>query len=380
MLRCLIAGVLVFGVTAPFFALEAQEVHQEWQELVSGKVLEVVNEYERDIMGTGASATVQELRVQLLDGERAGEVVRFENDLLVLEEGDRIFVDRLLSIDGTEYYQFKDVERRPGLLMLAVFFVLLVVMFAGWQGIRALASLGLSIAAILLLLVPALLAGYSPALVSLGIAAIVLAATLFITHSINARSIIAFLGTISAVAITCAIAAFSVGALRLSGFGSDASVFLNFSTGGTLDFTGLLLGSIIIGLLGVLDDVSITQASVVQELRAANASLGLGELYRRAIRVGRDHVGSLVNTLALAYVGASLPLVLLFARADSALAITLNQEVVAAEILRIIVGSIGLILAVPLTTLMAAWYFKDKEVHGGEGHSHCGHGHSHHQH
>jgi uncharacterized membrane protein len=114
---------------------------------------------------------------------------------------------------------------------------------------------------------------------------------------------------------------------------------------------------------------------VVQELRAANHDLSWRELYARALRVGRDHVGSLVNTLALAYVGAALPLVLLFARADSALTLTLNQEVVAVELVRIIVGSIGLILAVPATTLLAAWYFKDKEVpHMHEG----GHGHHHH--
>lgn len=370
-----IVGLLGLLCVLPALA-GAQEVHQEWQETVRGEVLEVTAQYDRDIMGTSATTTVQELRVQLLSGEKAGEVVRLENDLVVLAKGDAIFVDRLVAIDGSEYYQFKDVERRPQLVYLTGFFVLVVLIFAGWQGARALFSLGISIAAILLLLVPALLAGYSPALTSLGIAALILAVTLFVTHGVNARSVIAFIGTVSAVAVTCGIAAWSVSAMRLTGFASDASVFLNFSTGGTLDFTGLLLGSVIIGLLGVLDDVSITQASVVQELRGANQELTWVELYQRAIRVGRDHVGSLVNTLALAYVGAALPLVLLFARADSALGLTLNQEVVAVEIVRIVVGSIGLILAVPLTTVMAAWYFKDKTV---DGHDH-GHSHGHHHH
>ncbi|MBY0309759.1 YibE/F family protein [Patescibacteria group bacterium] len=371
-----VLGILALLWVLPGVGL-AQEVHQEWQETVRGEVLEVTAQYERDIMGTDATTTVQELRVQIMDGERSGEVVRLENDLVVLDKGDAIFVDRLISIDDTEYYLFKDVERRPQLIYLTGFFVLMVLLFAGWQGARALISLSISVGAILLLLVPALLAGYSPALTSLGIAALILAVTLFITHGINARSVIAFIGTLSAVAVTCAIAAWSVSAMRLTGFASDASVFLNFSTGGTLDFTGLLLGSIIIGLLGVLDDVSITQASVVQELRGANQELPWLQLYTRAIRVGRDHVGSLVNTLALAYVGAALPLVLLFARADSALGLTLNQEVVAVEIVRIVVGSIGLILAVPLTTVMAAWYFKDKDVERGSGHSH---GHAHHHH
>lgn len=116
-------------------------------------------------------------------------------------------------------------------------------------------------------------------------------------------------------------------------------------------------------MLGVLDDVSITQASVVQELKGANNSLSVYELYQRSIRVGRDHVGSLVNTLALAYVGAALPLVLLFATSTAPLGFTLNQEVIAAELARIIVGSIGIILAVPLTTLAAAWWFGTRGVH-----------------
>ena len=356
--------------------VSAQAVHQEWQELARAEVIEVVEEFERDIMGTNTTTTVQTLRVQLLSGSKEGEVVRLDNDLAVLAKGDQIFVDRLVAIDGTEYYQFKDVERRPQLLYLTGFFIVLVFVFAGWQGMRAVGSLALSIAAIVFLLVPALLNGYSPVLASLGIAAVILAATLFLTHGINPRSVIAYIGTMTAVAVTCVVSLVSVSSMRLTGFASDASVFLNFSTGGTLDFAGLLLGSIIIGLLGVLDDVSITQASVVQELRAANSGLSWRELYARALRVGRDHVGSLVNTLALAYVGAALPLVLLFARADSALALTLNQEVVAVELVRIIVGSIGLILAVPFTTVLAAWYFKDKVVPGSVSH----HGHHHHHH
>jgi uncharacterized membrane protein len=165
--------------------------------------------------------------------------------------------------------------------------------------------------------------------------------------------------------------------MHLTGMSGDAATFLNFATRGSLDFAGLLLGSMIIGILGVLDDVAITQASVIQELKAANSSLGRRELYTRAIRVGRDHIGSLVNTLALAYVGVSLPLVLFFSRADSSLTLTLNQEIVAAELVRIIIGSIGLVLAVPLTTLIAAWYYGKNGVSVSHGEEHGGH-HGHH--
>lgn len=362
----------------PGALVAAQSVHQDLQETVRAEVVSVDNEFERPITGTDATATVQELTIEVLEGDRAGAYVSIDNDLVMLEPGDRIVVNRLEYIDGTEQFVFKDAERRGYLLGIFILLVGLILWFAGRKGIWALVSLGLSIAAIFFILVPALLAGYSPAWTSLGVSIIVLALILFLTHGINPRSVIAFSGTVSAIFMTCAIAAYWVSAMRLTGFGSDASVYLNFSTSGQLDFSGLLLGSMIIGLLGVLDDVSITQASVVQELRGANNTLSFHQLYQRAIRVGRDHVGSLVNTLALAYVGAALPIVLLFSSGGSSLLTTFNQEVVAAEILRIIVGSIGLILTVPVTTLMAAWYFKDKEVdEGSVSAPACGHSHSH---
>ena len=370
----LLALVVWAGVLSAT-AVQAQEVRSDVRELIRAEVIEVLDEYERDIMGTNTTTTVQVLRIVQIDGEKAGEVARLENDLTPVSPGDTIFVHRIVSIDGSESFVFFDVDRRMQLLYLAIFFVALVIIFAGKQGMRALISLAISLLAIFYILVPALLAGYSPALTSLGISAIILSVTIFITHGINPRATITFLGTMGAVSVTCLIAYLTVDTMRMTGFSSDASVFLNFATGGSLDIAGLLLGSIIIGLLGVLDDVSITQASVVQELRAANQQLRWYELYARAIRVGRDHVGSLVNTLALAYVGAALPLVLLYARVDSDVLVTLNQEVVAAEIVRIIIGSIGLILAVPFTTLMAAWYFKDKVVLDTATIHHCGHRH-----
>lgn len=354
----------------------AQEVHQEFQEVVKAEVLEVVDEYERPITGTTASTTVQEMRIILLEGKREGEVVRLDNDLLLLEPGDKIFVNRLQSIDGSEYYTFKDVERRGPLAVLVVLFISLVVWLSGWQGVRAVISLGISIGAILFLLIPALLAGWSPALASLLIAGLVLAVTLFFTHGIKPRVVITFIGTFGAVAVTCLIAWIWTTWMRFTGFGDDESVYLNFATDGTIDLVGLLLGGIIIGLLGVLDDVSITQASVVEELRAANPAFTFRDLYNRALKVGRDHVGSLVNTLALAYAGTALPMLLLYAFSASSPLILLNQEVIAAEVLRIMVGSIGLILAVPFTTAMAAWYFHDKTVVVSAG----GHGHHHHHH
>lgn len=349
---------------------------QEVEEIVRAEVLEVVSVAEREIIGTGASSTVQTLRVELLEGARAGEVVTLENELVILEDGDQIFVNRIVNAGGTEYITFRDVERRPQLLWFVGVMVGLVILFAGWQGARALLSLSISVAGIMFLLVPALLAGYPPALASLIVAGFILSVILFVTHGFGGRVFIAYAGTMAAVAVTCALAWLATTTLRLSGFSSDASVYLNFSTNGALDMSGLLLGSIIIGLLGVLDDVAITQASVVAELKRANAMLNLRELYTGAIRVGRDHVGSLVNTLALAYVGTALPLILLYSSGNTNWWTALSQEVIAAEVIRIVLGSIGLVLAVPLTTLFASWYYAKRVAPEEE----VGHHHGHHHH
>lgn len=353
----------------------AQEIHQDLQETINGKVLEIVSDTQREVTGTDTMTSVQELRVELTEGDRSGEVVSITSEVVRLKEGDKIFVNRLVTIDGREFFAYADFERRPVLAVVFLAFVAMLLFFSRWQGVRALLSLAASVAAILFILVPALLAGYDATLTTIGIAAVILALALFGTHGINPRSIIAFLGTYGAVLITGLIAFPSVHIMRLSGFSNDAAVYLNFATNGTLDLTGLLLGSIIIGILGALDDVSITQVSVVEELKGANPNFTFSELYKRASVVGRNHIGSMVNTLALAYAAVSLPLILLYAKSDNAWLTVLNQEVVAAELLRIIVGSMGLILAVPATTAAAAWWYKDKIVdnHGESSHAHHHH-------
>ncbi len=356
-------GLFIFCMIP--FGVNAQEVHQELQETVRAEVQKIIHEEERDIIGTDTTSLVQEVLVEVQGGERKREKVSFETDLMKLEVGDSIYINRLVGIDGVEYFAFKDIDRSMPLLGLVVCFAALLIIFAGRQGFRALMSLCLSIAILFFVLVPLLLSGYPPVWVSVLVAGPMLAGMLFLTHGVHSRVWIAFLGTFGAVIVTSVMTIIWVSVSRFTGLSSDAAIYLNFSTQGSLDFGGLLLGSIIIGMLGVLDDVAITQASVVGELKRANASLSFRELYTRGIRVGRDHVGSLVNTLAFAYIGASLPLVLLLMKAQSGIVLSLNQEMVAVELVRIFVGSIGLILAVPLTTLIASLWYKGG-VEGGE--------------
>lgn len=365
-------GIVFALAVFPYF-IHAQEVHQELQETVRAEVLRILSEETRDIIGTDADGIVQEVQVQIQGGERVGDVATFLNDLMPLSEGDSIYVNRLMTIDGVEYYQFKDADRTTPLIFLGLLFVLILIGFTGFHGVRALLSLSLSVGAILFILIPLLLREYPPVLTSVFIAGTVLAISLFLTHGLNPRSLIAFLGTFGAVIVTSIIAVLFVEASQLTGLSSDAAIYLNFSTKGSLDFGALLLGSIIIGILGVLDDVAITQASVVSELKRANSTLSFRSLYVRALRVGRAHITSLVNTLSFAYIGVALPLVLLLAQADSSIILSINQEMVAAELVRIFVGSIGLILAVPLTTLIGAFWYARHSVDDVPEDGHYGH-------
>ena len=353
----------------------AQEVFQEFQERVSAEVIEIVSEEEQEITGTDATRIVQTVRIRFIDGEREGEFDLMTNEVVTLEVGDDIFVDRIIDISGTEWITYADFERRPVLVAISMLFVFLLLLLSRWQAVRALASLLASIGAILFILVPALLAGYDAVLTAVVVSGFIMATVLFGTHGFKPTPIIAFGGVFTAVAITGVLAYISSKLMRLSGFSNDASVYLNFATNGELDLAGLLLGSIIIGILGVLDDVSITQAAVVRQLKAANSALTSRELYQRALSVGQAHIGSLVNTLALAYTSVSLPLLLLYAKTENNVWQIVNQEVIAAELLRIIIGSIGLVLAVPLTTAVAAWYYRDRVVLESDD---DGHGHHHH--
>lgn len=360
----------------PSIAIHAQEPHQDLLEVVDAVVIEVISEKQQEIVGTETTALVQEVRARILSGEKEGEIVVFDNDVAEVAAGDRIKLNRLISIDDVEYYMFKDFNRLHTLAYLALTFVAVLWFVAGKKGIRALLSLAASILVIVYALIPLLLRGYDPVVVAVGIATLILCIAIFATHGFGAHARIAFLGTMVAVIATGALSVAWVSFARLTGFASDAAIYLNFSTHGALDFSGLLLGGILIGVLGVLDDVAITQASVTIELVHANSSLRGIDLYRRALRVGQDHIGSLVNTLALAYTGVSLPLLMLFARTDSTFFDIVNQEAVASEIVRTLVGSLGLMLTVPATTLIAVWYVRRYGVppdHGHEGHVHHHH-------
>jgi uncharacterized membrane protein len=250
-------------------------------------------------------------------------------------------------------YSFSDFERRPPMLWLAALFVGIVLFTGRWQGLRALSGLAASLALVVFFVVPAILEGRSPTAVAFVGALAIMLVTLPLAHGFGPKTIAASLGTAIALALTLVLAHAFTGLAHLSGASSEEAVYLQ-ATQGEISLRGLLLAGMVIGALGVLDDLTVSQSSTVMALRRADPSLTFRALFRNALAVGHDHIAATVNTLVLAYVGASLPVLLVFSLADTPLTDAVNFEAVAAAIVAMLVGSIGLIAAVPITTALAA--------------------------
>ena len=283
----------------------------------------------------------------------AGRDVRF-----AVGDQIRVYEQRLpegAQIGGValDPYQFSDFERGRPLVLLAAIFVGLVLVTARWKGARAIVGLGASLLVIVFFVVPAILNGESPQGVALVGSLAVMLLTIGLAHGVGPKSIAACLGTASALLLTLFLADLFVEAAHLSGLASEEAVYLNASVE-TVSVRGLLLAGMVIAALGVLDDLTVTQASTVLALRRANPAFGFGELYRRAVDVGHDHIAATVNTLVLAYAGAALPVLLVFSLAGTPFREAVGFEIVAGEVVAMLVGSIGLIAAVPLTTALAA--------------------------
>src|SRR5581483_2104738 len=258
-------------------------------------------------------------------------------------------------------WYFSDFQRRGPLLALAVFFALAVVIFGRWRGLMALAGLAASFGVLVRFILPAILVGKNPVAVSVVGAAAIMFAVLYLAHGLNARTTTAVLGTVGALLFTGLLAWIFVAGTHLTGMADEESGLLAASLSG-VSLRGLLLGGVVIGSLGVLDDVTVTQASAVWELHQANPAYGFQRLYAAGLRIGRDHIASTVNTLGMASAGASLPLLVLFTLSSRHLGDVLTSEIVATEIVRTLVGSIGLVSAVPITTALAA-FVADRSVH-----------------
>lgn len=269
-----------------------------------------------------------------------------------LEAGDDIYVEATALPDGTVIYSFYDYQRTDTLWVLAIIFVVAVVLLGRWRGLGAIGGLAASLLVLVVFVLPSILDGHSPVMVAVVGSSVIAFIALYLAHGFSTTTSVALIGTFASLALTALLSSVFISASKLTGFTDDSSYYLS-ALGGQIDMRGILLAGFVIGALGVLDDVTVTQVSAVTELRAARPEATRRQHYKAAINIGRDHISSTVNTLFLAYAGAALPLLLLFTQTGQSTSSLAGREIIATEIIRSLVGSIGLVSAVPITTWLA---------------------------
>ncbi|MCH7585143.1 MAG: YibE/F family protein [Acidobacteria bacterium] len=314
------------------------------------------NEVKCGGLGLDSSLRCVDVTFEMAQGPDAGSttiqqfVVTDSNPVFAV--GDDVILDYQPASPEGFQYSFLDRQRRPVLFFVGLLFAVIVVALGRLRGVAALAGLAASVAVLLKFVVPAIIDGRSPVLVAVIGASLIAYLALYVAHGFTRMTTVALLGTLAALGLTAILSWLVVGAARFSGFATEEAFILSFA--GRIDIAGLVLAGIVLGAVGAIDDVTVTQASAVFEVHRVRPDLGRRELFASGLRIGRDHVASTVNTLLLAYAGAAMPLLLFLVLADQSIGTALNSELVAIEVIRTLVGSIGLVSAVPLTTWLAA--------------------------
>jgi uncharacterized membrane protein len=306
-----------------------------------------------------AQATCATAVVEVLEGPGAGEYqqVDLQADVVAngVGEGDTVVLTRDPGAEGGPSYQFYDFARSTPMLVLAVAFALVTAAVARLRGLAALVGLAFAFFVLIRFVLPGILSGSSPTAVSLVGSAAIMFVVLYLAHGFSARTTTALVGTLFGLALVTVLGALSVGVARLTGLTSEETTQLA-TYDPTLDFSGLVIAGVVVAGLGVLNDVTITQASAIWQLHEVDPAMGWRELYRRGMTVGRDHIASTVYTIVFAYAGAALPLLLLFDLYSTPAGTIVTSSAMAEEVIRTLVGSIALVLAVPVTTAAGAFF------------------------
>ncbi|HVW66664.1 MAG TPA: YibE/F family protein [Candidatus Peribacteraceae bacterium] len=308
----------------------------------------------------GYQRITQPATMLITGGPDAGQRINIQNYIMQnqssirLSKGESVVLIKTIQQDGSATYSVSDQYRIPTLVWLTLIFIGCTILFGGFAGLTSLIGLGMSVLVLFLYVIPRIIAGDSPLLTCLIAAVLIACTSLYLAHGFNRRISVALLSTIVTLAIAFIVDIIFVYMAQLTGISSEEALFLQVGSLAHLDMRGLLLGGIILGCLGVLDDVTTAQCAAVEEVSRANPHLTPRELRKAGHSVGKEHIASLINTLVLAYVGASLPLLLLFkTQADAPVWITWNSQYIAEEIVRTLVGSLTLVLAVPISTFFA---------------------------
>lgn len=375
-IACVIFLVVGLFAVASVYTASAQEPTIDSPSYFTGVTREVV---EQRVISEEDNLYTQVIRVQRAD---TGEMVEIGvgttfqplNEQQLIGEGRRLVLAEQQLSTGESEVIVADIYRLPTILFLFFVFLLVVLVVGGWQGLYATLGMILSVVILMQFIVPQILTGGNPIVISLIGALVIGAVTIYVAHGMTLKSHLALASTVLVLLVVVGISYLAVTAAQLVGLGSEEAYFLQFGPSAVVNLQGLLLGGIMLGALGVLDDITVSQVSIVFQLRAAKKNISSAELYRRSLAVGKDHVASLVNTLVLAYAGANMPLFLLFVLNEQTPDwVTLNSDVIVEEVVRTLAGSIGLVLAVPVATYIASWVALRKTAAEIEAHAHGHH-------
>jgi uncharacterized membrane protein len=301
-----------------------------------------------------------EYELEIVEGEKKGEIVKsnissfsgIDPDILNYNLGDQVFIQQL----GEDVIFILGPVRELPLLVLGLLFVVVTVLVGKLNGLGALAGLFTSMFALFGIVSPMILSGGNAFIATYIGAVLILVTSIFFSHGINRKTIIAIVSSIIGLLIISILAVFFIELIKLTGLGSDNALQIISQSGSNLDIKGIFYASIILGGVGVLDDITINQVSALEQIYLTDPKQTTIELYRKAMLIGKDHIASLVNTLFIAYASASLPLVMLLQSTDSSFLDILNSDQFAEEIVRAVIGSIGLILVVPVSSIIASYY------------------------
>lgn len=350
--------IVVFSFFGGVSVVEAQN------EIIEGRVVEVVEVGKESYFDE--LVDYQNLKIEIYRGSLKGEVIQVKNsaagfDLSKFTYSEYEVGDKLkIGVTDSENQQIFSIDgqvKRDGLLVLTLIFIFVVLVVGKVWGGLSIAVLFVSFLVIFKFIIPSIIDGMNPILAAVIGSIIIVPTTFYISHGLNKKTHVGVATTFIALIITGFLAIYFVNATYLTGFASEEAGFLQVERSGSIDIKGLLLAGIIIGTLGILDDVTIGKASTVEQLKKANKKMSMMELYKNGMNVGQDHISSMVNTLVLVYSGSALPLLLMFFGSQKTFVDILEFELIAEEIVRMLVSSIGLVLSAPMATILAAYVF-----------------------
>jgi len=347
--------ITFFGKTSQVRAEDSNEMSNSGETTYEGRVLEILDESQNPNGGF-----YQKIKINIQNSDLENKEIVVENGYGDIpssqkyRKGDTVVIMAFTDSSGEQTFYITDYVRRSHLLSLFIIFFALSLLVAGKRGFTSFMGMLITFFIIFNLVLPKIFNGSNPIFIIILFSIIVIPITFYLSHGFNLKTNVAIASTFISLVITTILSLIYVNSAKITGFTTDESSFLQIMKEGTINMRGIFLSGIIIGFLGVLDDITVSQSAIVFQLKEANKRYGFSELYKTSMDIGKDHIASMINTLVLVYTGASLPLLLLFINSSKGFNEVINYEIISSEIIRTLLGSIGLIIAVPITTVIAA--------------------------